>query len=190
MDAHIEQMKLISDTQISRLGLTLEPEDVGMDPSALESAMLHDVIDYMPGDILTKIDRASMAHSLELRAPFLDVAVAEFLLALPATLKLNREEDKIILRRTFSADWPDSVQNRRKQGFGGPMDEWLKNGRLIEYFREVVLSPNSALSTLLDFDVLRQFVKSSTSLQQWTLLCLGIWLDQNPSVPATASKKP
>jgi asparagine synthase (glutamine-hydrolysing) len=81
---------------------------------------------YLAEDILTKVDRASMAVSLEVRAPFLDPRVAEFAASLPANYKLRGSKTKYILKRAIEGHLPPFVTRRGKKGFGVPVAEWLK----------------------------------------------------------------
>ena len=81
---------------------------------------------YLAEDILTKVDRASMAVSLEVRAPFLDPRVAEYAASLPCNYKLRRNKTKYILKRAVSELLPPFVIRRGKKGFGVPVAEWLK----------------------------------------------------------------
>jgi asparagine synthase (glutamine-hydrolysing) len=81
---------------------------------------------YLAEDILTKVDRASMAVSLEVRAPFLDPRVAEFAASLPLHYKLNRGRTKHILKQAVKGLVPPFVTRRPKKGFGVPVAEWLK----------------------------------------------------------------
>ncbi|MFN2456381.1 MAG: asparagine synthase-related protein, partial [Pyrinomonadaceae bacterium] len=81
---------------------------------------------YLAGDILTKVDRASMAVSLEVRAPFLDHRVAEYVAALPLNYKLRGRTSKYILKRAVRELVPAFVGRRGKKGFGVPVAEWLK----------------------------------------------------------------
>ncbi len=91
-------------------------ENVGSD-DALRAAQFVDINTYLVGDILTKVDRASMANSLEVRAPFLDTGLLEFGLSLPADLKLRGAEGKFILKRAMEPYLPREVLYRTKQGF-------------------------------------------------------------------------
>jgi len=82
---------------------------------------------YLAEDILTKVDRASMAVSLEVRAPFLDPRVAEFAASLPCNYKLHRLKTKYILKKAVHEMLPPFVTRRSKKGFGVPVAEWLKD---------------------------------------------------------------
>jgi asparagine synthase (glutamine-hydrolysing) len=85
-----------------------------------------DTLGYLPGDILVKVDRASMSHSLESRMPFLDHRVVEFAWSLPLEMKLNNRESKIVLRRVLEKHVPRALFERPKMGFGIPLAEWLR----------------------------------------------------------------
>jgi len=82
---------------------------------------------YLAEDILTKVDRASMAVSLEVRAPFLDPRVAQFAASLPCNYKLRRLKTKYILKKAVHEMLPPFVTRRSKKGFGVPVAEWLKD---------------------------------------------------------------
>ena len=95
--------------------------------SGLNRAFYFDLTTYLPGDILVKVDRASMAHGLETRAPFLDRDLAEFALSLPACLKVDAGgRTKILLREGCEQFWPEEVRSRGKHGFGAPYKRWLQ----------------------------------------------------------------
>ncbi|HYP01217.1 MAG TPA: asparagine synthase C-terminal domain-containing protein, partial [Pyrinomonadaceae bacterium] len=94
---------------------------------------------YLAEDILTKVDRTSMAVSLEVRAPFLDRRLVEYVASLPANYKLHGNTSKYILKRAIAPHVPAFVTRRGKKGFGVPIAEWLK-GRLRPLARDL-LSP-------------------------------------------------
>jgi asparagine synthase (glutamine-hydrolysing) len=86
-----------------------------------------DIKTYLPGDILTKVDRMSMAVSLEARVPLLDHRIVEFALNLPPRMKLNLSHTKIILRKAMQQRIPEQVLKKPKQGFSIPMKNWLRS---------------------------------------------------------------
>jgi asparagine synthase (glutamine-hydrolysing) len=92
---------------------------------------------YLPGDILTKVDRASMAHSLEVRTPFLDYEFVEWVSSLPAGVKLKGGEGKHLLKESLRPLLPEEVLFRKKMGFAVPLDLWFR-GSLRDHILEVV----------------------------------------------------
>ncbi len=141
-----------------------------------------DTVTYLVDDLLVKTDRASMAHSLEVRVPFLDPAVAELALALPTGAKVRGLRKKRLLRRAVSGLVPRSVAYGRKQGFSIPAAAWLR-GELVPFAREVLspelvqrqgyLSPRSVTRVLDDHVAGRE----DLSRQLWGLMSLSLWLE-------------
>lgn len=101
-----------------------------------------DMQTYLPDDLLVKVDRMSMAASLEVRSPFLDYKLLEFTLTIPSTLKLNHSAGKLILKDSLKKRLPTSVLNKKKQGFVMPMEKWFRNG-LQNYLAETLLEGKS-----------------------------------------------
>lgn len=104
-------------------------------PTRLDRVMDVDINTYLPNDLLVKVDRASMAHSLEVRSPFLDHQLVEFTARIPAKYKWRRGNKKWLLKRAFRDLLPNAILNRPKQGFGVPIDEWFR-GELREFARD------------------------------------------------------
>jgi asparagine synthase (glutamine-hydrolysing) len=107
---------------------------------ALAQALYADMNTWLPGDILTKVDRASMANSLEVRSPFLDHRLVEWAATLPAGLKLHRGTGKYILKRALEPLLPKSILYRAKQGFSMPIADWFR-GPLQARLRRLISSP-------------------------------------------------
>jgi asparagine synthase (glutamine-hydrolysing) len=156
-----------------------EPWRQASGTSRLDLLLEVDTRTYLPGDLLTKIDIATMAHSLEARSPFLDPEMMQFAASIPAPMKLRGMEKKVILRDALRAWLPDSILDRPKQGFSVPLAEWLR-GELREYSREVLLDPASlssarfrpaAVEELLDGHLAGQ----DHSQRIWALLMLEQW---------------
>jgi asparagine synthase (glutamine-hydrolysing) len=107
----------------------------------LSLAQYLDLKTYLPGDILTKVDRASMAHSLEVRVPLLDHELVDWVSGLDPAMKLNGREGKYVLKKAFETRLPDSILYRKKMGFAVPLASWFR-GPLSERVNEALLGPD------------------------------------------------
>jgi asparagine synthase (glutamine-hydrolysing) len=96
-------------------------------PSELDALCMHDLKFYLPDDILTKVDRMSMAVSLEVRPPILDHRVVEFAFRLPPRLRLRGRQGKYILKRLLERYLPRELVYRPKQGFAVPLEKWFRS---------------------------------------------------------------
>jgi len=148
--------------------------------SEIDFMMRADLLHYLPDDILTKVDRASMAHALEVRSPFMDYRVVEFACRLPLSLKLRGLTTKFLLRQAFSKDLPNATLKRKKHGFAVPLGEWFQNS-LKKVFEELVLT-NSSSSLLVKSEATRllsehQSGKIDHGNRLWLLLFLQAWHD-------------
>ncbi len=144
--------------------------------------MHFDMTQYLPGDLLVKVDRASMAVSLEAREPFLDHEMAKLAAALPVSWKIREGENKYILRELLYKYFPRTLFDRPKQGFSAPIADWLRGP-----LRPVVLERLSTAALLkeglLDPSVvepavqrfLRQDSRSGSAAGVWMLLQLQMW---------------
>ena len=141
----------------------------------MDEILYFDLVSFLPGDILVKVDRAAMAHGLETRAPFLDRDLVEFTLSLPATLKVRDDETKIVFKRACAQYWPKQLHNRGKQGFAAPFQIWLGFPEVAALVRRV-LSEGSPLRELLPGISTAQ--QEKRNYETWTLLTLGLWLER------------
>ncbi len=117
---------------------------VPLTPDPVQRVTRFDFANYMVEDILVKVDRASMLNSLEVRSPFLDVPVIEFAFGkVPSHLKATPTDRKIILKKLASRVLPKDFDKKRKQGFGVPLDSWLRAGPWRRLFEEVLLDPGA-----------------------------------------------
>src|SRR6185503_1981171 len=100
-----------------------EPKAKSLSPGVLQRA---DYETYLPGDVLHKVDRMSMAHGVEVRSPFLDVDLVSFSLSLADAVRLPGRQTKPLLRYAAHRVLPPRVTNARKRGFGVPLDAWFR----------------------------------------------------------------
>ncbi|MDN8007992.1 asparagine synthase (glutamine-hydrolyzing) [Burkholderia multivorans] len=150
--------------------------------SFAEQAMAIDTLTYLPTDILTKVDRAAMAVSLETRMPFLDHHVVEFAWRLPASLRLPEGQSKALLRRLLDRYVPTELIDRPKQGFCAPIDHWLRGA--LRDWADALLQP-SRLRDEGFFDAAaverlwrqHQTGRMNWQHQLWTVLMFQAWLD-------------
>jgi asparagine synthase (glutamine-hydrolysing) len=125
---------------------------------ALALVQYLDFMTYLPGDILTKVDRASMAHSLEVRAPFLDYPLVEWAAGLPADLKIRGGEGKFVLKRSLESRVPRQLLYRPKMGFAVPLAQWFR-GPLRERLRRQVLDGALVQTGLFDMREVSRLVE-------------------------------
>jgi asparagine synthase (glutamine-hydrolysing) len=143
-----------------------------------------DMKTYLPGDILTKVDRASMAHALEVRVPLLDHHLVEWISSLPPDMKLRGREGKYIFKKAMEPYLPDNILYRPKMGFSMPLTQWFR-GPLREKLREAVLNPVMADSGYFNMDYLQTLIEQHQaglrdhSASLWSLLMYESFLRQN-----------
>ncbi|KVT60481.1 asparagine synthetase B [Burkholderia ubonensis] len=147
-----------------------------------EQAMAIDTLTYLPTDILTKVDRAAMAVSLETRMPFLDHHVVEFAWRLPAALRLPDGQSKVLLRRLLDAYVPASLIDRPKQGFCAPIDHWLR-GSLRDWAQTLLHPARLREEGFFDAAAVErlwrqhQTGRMNWQHQLWTVLMFQSWLE-------------
>lgn len=117
---------------------------------------------YLPGDILCKVDRASMAHGLEVRVPLLDHTFVEWVAQLPASLKLRGREGKYVFKKALEPMLPDSILYRPKMGFAVPIVKWFR-GPLRDHIRESLLGDAMADAGIFEHKQLQRIVEQHIS---------------------------
>jgi asparagine synthase (glutamine-hydrolysing) len=138
---------------------------------------------YLADDILAKSDRMSMAHSLEVRPPFLDHRIVEFAASLPAALKIRGSQQKFILRELMRDKLPQAVLTRKKIGFDIPAHDWLR-GPLRELLVDTLQAGATEHAELFNAEVLLKFVrlhlerKANIGYHLWGLLILFLWMNK------------
>jgi len=179
-DAHKNRSTFFSDGEISDLisiNMGYEKSYIHKEENTINDALNMDLQEYMAGDILVKTDRASMANSLELRSPYLDADFATFCISLPANLKITGQSDKLILRKAYQESWTESIRSRDKQGFGAPVNSWLKHKSVVE-LKDIYFNRDSHMFTYVSFDKAQKYFYLD-NYQTWILLVLSIWFEKN-----------
>lgn len=139
-----------------------------------------DLETYLPGDILTKVDRTSMAVSLEARVPLLDFNLVDFALSIPGTMRMSASENKRLFRRAIKGLVPDFVLSRPKQGFEIPLGRWFRGP--LRHRINALREPSSSLQQFVDKGAVRRLVfehsvgRRDHSAILWRLIVLECWL--------------
>ena len=145
-----------------------------------DAALAADVQLYLADDLLVKMDRATMAHSLEARSPFLDHSLMEFVASLPAHFKLAGRNKKYLLKAALRGVLPDVVLDRPKMGFSAPIAHWFCN-ELREMAYDVLLSPTTLQRGYFRKQMMAQLLDEHCTGRQdyaetlWQLLVLELW---------------
>jgi len=144
--------------------------------SALQYA---DIKNYLPLDILTKVDRMSMAHSIEARVPLLDYRLVEFAATIPADLRLHNGSTKHIFKQAMRGLLPDEIIDRRKKGFAIPLGRWFR-GELDGFARDLLLSDTSRARGIFNAGYIEKLLRlhqqgRPLDLQLWTLMSFELW---------------
>ncbi len=166
-----------------------------------------DLETYLPGDILTKVDRTSMAVSLEARVPLLDCDLVDFALRIPGDLRVTAAESKRLFRRALRGIVPDFVLSAPKRGFAVPLAQWFRGP--LRHRIEALRSPTPAIEHFLNVPALERLVSEHSigrrdhSVLLWRVIVLDYWLAAfadgrlgrpplapRPDVPATRARSP
>ena len=139
----------------------------------------YDLRRYLPLDVLTKVDRMSMAHSIEVRVPLLDHKVVEFAATIPPEMQLRGDTTKALFRRAMRDVLPESVLVRPKRGFAVPLGDWFRGG-LESFARDLLLSDTSRERRLVSPEYVEHVLRLHAAgrpmdLQLWTLISLESW---------------
>ncbi len=184
--SYIDQWRGLGSTTRRGAAWAIASDSAALGEDAESLMMLDDMTHYLPDDVLTKLDRASMSVSLEAREPLLDHRLIEFGWRLPLSMKTGATEGKIVLRRLLERYVPRSITERPKAGFAVPIAEWLRHD--MRDWAEDLLSEQQLRShDLLDVKVVRrlwQEHKAGTAnwyQQLWQVLMLQAWVNGLPA---------
>jgi asparagine synthase (glutamine-hydrolysing) len=173
-------------TSVGSAPVLADPVADGVDavpplPNLAARLMYRDMAGYLPGDILVKVDRASMAVSLEARCPLLDHRVVEFAWRLPTTIKVRNGKGKWLLRRVLRRYLPEALFERPKHGFDVPIGAWLK-GPLRDWAEELLAEPRLRREGFVDADAVQGCWQEHLSgrrdraYELWAILMVEAWL--------------
>lgn len=147
----------------------------------VDLVMRIDVLNYLPDDILVKVDRAAMASSVEARSPMLDIELYEFAKSLPMSQKVQNNTGKVILRKLLSSYIPAEMWDRPKQGFSIPLDKWLR-GSLRPWVDDMILTRDFRETEYFDTQIFKSlwgsFLKGNNGNEKtiWNIVVLLDWL--------------
>jgi len=162
-------------------------------PDFMSRMMFLDLVSYLPDDILTKVDRASMAVSLEARVPLLDHRVVEFAWRLPMSLRIRNRQEKWLLRQVLFKYVPRKLVERPKMGFGMPVGDWLR-GPLREWGEALLQPSRLAQQGFLDPQIVqkawREHLSGRSNWQYhlWDVLMFQAWLEHQQTLRPTMSE--
>jgi len=167
-------------TSVEPTARLFEAEYAAADGTDIDRLQYVDSKIYLPGDILTKVDRMTMAHSLEARVPFLDRSVIELGRQMPTRMRLRGLTTKHVLRRLMERRLPSSVLHGKKKGFNVPMPAWLA-GSLRNFAHDTLASSEIVRTGLFDGDAVRRLLEQHEAREAdhsrpiWALLVLAVW---------------
>lgn len=152
----------------------------GAAQTVIDKLMYLDAQIYLPDDLLTKVDRMSMMHSLEVRVPLLDHRLVEWAAAIPFPMKFRRRQTKYILKKAMKGILPNSILEQRKQGFSIPLDRWFRDD-LYGVARDALLDQGSLCQRFLRAEYVRWLLEEHRrgrqrfGAQLYALLVLELW---------------
>ncbi len=171
---------------VSPLNNDIYAEDAyraGLDP--MQNITTFDLTTYLPGQLLSKVDRTSMMHGLEVRSPFLDTELVEFVINLPTEFKAGKDGNKMLLKDLLAEYMPKEFVYRRKQGFGAPVGKWLREPKMRSYATQTLGAGANIRSLFVEKTInslLNDFYSKNdnrSGMRLWLLLCLEIWLKKS-----------
>jgi asparagine synthase (glutamine-hydrolysing) len=137
----------------------------------------------LPELLLMRVDKMTMATSVEARVPYLDHKLVEFAMSIPSSLKYHNGETKYILKRALQGVISNRVLHREKKGFGVPLEEWMR-GPFGSFVEETILNSSLRQRELFDYEFVNHLISEHQARRQnysfflWTLLNLSLWYDR------------
>lgn len=159
------------------------------------SSLQHlDIKQYLPLDILTKVDRMTMAHSIEARVPLLDHELIEYAATIPPDLNLRQGQGKYIFKRALRGLLPAPILERRKQGFAVPLGRWFR-GRLAEFVRDLLLADRARQRGVINPACVEKLLARNErgrdlDFHLWTLISFELWARRFLDQPVRLSPEP
>src|SRR5712692_9444371 len=193
--------RLLSDelVDLARSGPDLAPfarlAAEGEAPDYVSTLQHIDMATYLPDDILAKVDRMSMAVSLESRVPLLDHRLMEFVATIPSSLKLRNGRGKYLLQRAMTQDLPGEILTRKKMGFGVRIGAWLRR-ELRDMTRDVLLGPRARQRAIFRASEVEGLLathdagRRDCSARLWSLVCFELWMRQWVDRAPAATREP
>jgi asparagine synthase (glutamine-hydrolysing) len=174
---HLHTSRLFHADQISRLFRGEALEQLSAREPWAESPS--DINNYLPLDVLTKVDRMTMAHSIEARPPLLDHHIVEFAAKVPTRLRLRGGTTKYLFKQAMRGILPDEIIDRPKDGLAAPLDSWFR-GELSGFARDLLLSDRCRRRGLFNERYLEQLLRLNergrdVGLQLWTIASFELW---------------
>lgn len=179
MNFENSELSQLVDRELVEMSRSPSPPSHGNHSNLVSQLQSLDMSTYLPFDLMYKSDIASMAYGVEVRSPFLDTTVVRWGLSLPTEEKLNFFKNKLILRKMLSEFLPRDLTNRQKQGFGIPIDLWLRT-KFQSLIKDVLLdgaSRNRGWLNLNNVEILIDEHMEGRNLSRkiWPLFCLELW---------------
>jgi asparagine synthase (glutamine-hydrolysing) len=160
--------------------ITIDAYEKSDGPDHLAKILYTDMKTYLPGGILVKVDRMSMANSLEVRAPLLDKEVVEFAATLPSEMKFKNGEKKHILKEAFKPMLPDNILYRKKMGFSVPLASWFRH-EIKDLAKKHIIDQAEGLKSIFNHDYIQtlwqehQNESADHSALLWSMLMFEMW---------------
>jgi asparagine synthase (glutamine-hydrolysing) len=159
-------------------------EETDSKASFLEKMMYLELKIRLSELLLMRVDKMAMAHSIETRVPFLDKRLVELAIKIPDEMKLKNNETKYMLKKSVEGIIPDEIIYRKKQGFGAPMSEWLKNSETAKQLTDIIFNSKLKEENIINYDYVRKLIKDhqkglvDNNFKIWNLMSLSLWYDK------------